>query len=248
MACHQLRGGKGGTVGFFNANFAQNRLYVNHPNCVLSYWGGRVPFPHICILYRGSWQIRYSAFEKYKTAGWDKIHTKRTSAVPGWGRMLLWIRLQISDWTFRFKMWEPTTTKNWHTHIDLPYYYPIFWHPIPNWQICFVFLIWLKHISLNIVIHVSVFSINKSPQKKEPDGPDAKVTPCKRHRQASHMVMKLKPGKTVSSKNYSHNYFASLHFLLINLLPESKLCFTKFPVPLLSQKWRQKADFIVLLL
>ena len=138
--------------------------------------------------------------------------------------------------------------KNWHTHIDLPYYYPIFWHPIPNWQICFVFLIWLKHISLSIVIHVSVFSINKSPQKKEPDGPDAKVTPCKRHRQASHMVMKLKPGKTVSSKNYSHNYFASLHFLLINLLPESKLCFTKFPVPLLSQKWRQKADFIVLLL
>ena len=29
------------------------------------------------------------------------------------------------------------------------------------------------------------FSINKSPQKKEPDGPDAKVTPCKRHRQNS---------------------------------------------------------------
>jgi len=26
-------------------------------------------------------------------------------------------------------------------------------------------------------------SINKSPQKKEPDGPDAKVTPCKRHRE-----------------------------------------------------------------
>jgi len=26
-------------------------------------------------------------------------------------------------------------------------------------------------------------SINKSPHKKEPDGSDAKITPCKRHRQ-----------------------------------------------------------------
>ena len=76
----------------------------------------------IFVFYTGSWQIRYSAFEKYKTAGWDKIHTKRTAAVPGWRRMLLWIRSQISDWTFRFKMWEPTSTKNWHTHIDLPFY------------------------------------------------------------------------------------------------------------------------------
>ena len=46
------------------------------------------------------------------------------------------------------------------------------------------------------------------------------------------MVMNL-PGKIVSSlppsKNVPHSYFASLHFLLI-LLPESKVCFTKFPV------------------
>ena len=76
----------------------------------------------IFVFYTGSWQIRYSAFEKYKTAGWDKIHTKRTAAVPGWRRMLLWIRLQISDWTFRFKnVRTGQSTKNWHTHIDLPY-------------------------------------------------------------------------------------------------------------------------------
>ena len=57
------------------------------------------------------------------------------------------------------------------------------------------------------------------------------------------MVMKLKPGKTVSSKTFQfphNNYFASLHFLLINLLPESKVCFTKFPVPPLSQKRGKK--------
>ena len=34
-------------------------------------------------------------------------------------------------------------------------------------------------------LFLSIFSINKSPQKKEPDGPDAKVTPCKRHRKNS---------------------------------------------------------------
>ena len=180
----------------------------------------------IFVFHTGSWQIRYSAFEKYKTAGWDKIHTKRTGAVPGWRRMLLWIRLQISDWTFRFKMWEPTSTKNWHTHIDLPFY-------PSNSQLTNLFWIFYN-ISLNIVIHISIFSINKSPQKKEPDGPDAKVTPCKRHRQAPPYGYEIKTRKNSFIKQtfqFPHSYFASLHsFLLINLLPESKVCFTKFPV------------------
>ena len=34
-----------------------------------------------------------------------------------------------------------------------------------------------------------IFSINKSPHKKEPDGSDAKITPCKRHRQIPNMVI-----------------------------------------------------------
>ena len=225
----------------FNTSFVQNRLDVNHPT-VFYHIGEGGSFSHICILYRGSWQIRYRAFEKYKTAGWDKY--SQNGAVPGWRRMLLWIRLQISDWTFRFKMWEPTSTKNWHTHIDLPYY-------PSNSQLTNLFWIFYN-ISLNIVIHISIFSINKSPQKKEPDGPDAKVTPCKRHRQAPPYGYEIKTRKNSFIKQtfqFPHSYFASLHsFLLINLLPESKVCFTKFPVPLLSQKWRQEADFIVLLL
>ena len=93
---------------------------------------------HICILYHGGSSDKYDtvllrntkqrvetntihrAFEKYKTAGWDKY--SQNGAVPGWRRMLLWIRLQISDWTFRFKnVRTGQSTKNWHTHIDLPY-------------------------------------------------------------------------------------------------------------------------------
>ena len=93
---------------------------------------------HICILYHGGSSDKYDtvllrntkqrvetntihrAFEKYKTAGWDKY--SQNGAVPGWRRMLLWIRLQISDWTFRFKnVRTDQSTKNWHTHIDLPY-------------------------------------------------------------------------------------------------------------------------------
>ena len=186
-------------------------------------------FSHICILHHppGSWQIRYSAFEKYKTAGWDKY--SQNGAVPGWRRMLLWIRLQISDWTFRFKMWEATSTKNWHTYIDLPY----------NSQL--TNLCCISHS--DCIIHISVFSINKSPQKKEPDGPDAKVTPCKRHRQAPPYGYEIKTRKNSFIKLI---WASPPHCFL--LLSESKVCFTKFPVPLLSKKWRQEADFIVLLL
>ena len=187
----------------FNTSFVQNRLDVNHPT-VFYHIGEGGSFSHICILYRGSWQIRYRAFEKYKTAGWDKY--SQNGAVPGWRRMLLWIRLQISDWTFRFKMWEPTSTKNWHTHIDLPYY-------PSNSQLTNLFWIFYN-ISLNIVIHISIFSINKSPQKKEPDGPDAKVTPCKRHRQDPHMVMNL-PGKMF------HPSPQAKMFLTVILLPST---------------------------
>ena len=114
-ACQQLRGGK----AFLTR--ASHKKRRQSPNSVLSNWGGREGPSLIFVFYTApSWQIRYSAFEKYKTAGWDKY--SQNGAVPGWRRMLLWIRLQISDWTFRFKMWEPTSTKNWHTHIDLPFY------------------------------------------------------------------------------------------------------------------------------
>ena len=111
-------------------------------------------------------------------------------------------------------------------------------HLIPNWQICFAFL-----VLMNIVINIFVFSINKSPQKKEPDGPDAKVTPCKRHRQAPPYGYEIKTRKNSFIKLI---WASPPHCFL--LLSESKVCFTKFPVPLLSQKRRQKADFIVLLL
>ena len=139
MACQPMRGGKREHLGFLTRASHKTGSTSITQLCFIIL--GRVGPCLIFVFYTGSWQIRYSAFEKYKTAGWDKIHTKRTGAVPGWRRMLLWIRLQISDWTFRFKMWEPTSTKNWHTHIDLPY------HPIfggiqsPTDNLCFVFLI-----------------------------------------------------------------------------------------------------------
>ena len=92
----------------------------------------------IFVFYTGSWQIRYSAFEKYKTAGWDKIHTKRTAAVPGWRRMLLWIRSQISDWTFRFKMWEPDQHKKLtHTHWSTQFFGILF--PTDKFVLYFLF-------------------------------------------------------------------------------------------------------------
>ena len=78
----------------------------------------------------------HRAFEKYKTAGWDKY--SQNGAVPGWRRMLLWIRSQISDWTFRFKMWEPDQHKKLtHTHWSTQFFGILF--PTDKFVLYFLF-------------------------------------------------------------------------------------------------------------
>ena len=125
------------SVGVFNTSFAQNRLQRQSPNCVLSYWGG-VLVSYICILYPVADKYDTMLLRNTKSSR-GKIHkTHHSATVPGWRRMLLWIRSQISDWTFRFKMWEPDQHKKLtHTHWSTQFFGILF--PTDKFVLYFLF-------------------------------------------------------------------------------------------------------------
>lgn len=100
-----------------------------------------------CLIYLyfipGGRQIRYHAFEKYKVQ--SRQNTQNAAARHS-SRLTADVALDsLPNFWLNFPLQNvrtgPAQKIDTHTLI-----HPIFWHPIPNWQICFVFLISLKHI------------------------------------------------------------------------------------------------------